>query len=81
VVKKEKKEYSKDKIAVIYAMGTVIDGNAGEGYIGGDRISKAIRKARRDKAVKAIVFRINPGGGSSSASDVIYREVMLAAIR
>ncbi len=76
---KEKKEYSKDKIAVIYAMGSVVDGDAGEGYIGGNRISKAIRKARRDKSVKAIVFRINSGGGSGSASDVIHREVMLAA--
>jgi protease IV len=76
---KKKKEYSKDKVAVIYAMGTVVDGNAGEGYISGERISKAIRKARRDKSVKAIVFRINSGGGSGSASDVIHREVMLAA--
>jgi len=76
---KEKKEYSKDKVAVIYAMGSVVDGNAGEGYISSERISKAIRKARRDKSVKAIVFRINSGGGSGSASDVIHREVMLAA--
>jgi len=76
---KEKKEYSKDKVAVIYAMGSVVDGNAGEGYISSERISKAIRKARRDKSVKAIVFRINSGGGSGMASDVIHREVMLAA--
>ncbi len=76
---KEKKEYSKDKVAVIYAMGSVVDGNAGEGYISSERISKAIRKARRDKSVKAIVFRINSGGGSGSASDVIHHEVMLAA--
>ena len=76
---KEKKEYSKDKVAVIYAMGSVVDGNAGEGYISSERISKAIRKARRDKSVKAIVFRINSGGGSGSASDVIHREVMWAA--
>ena len=75
----KKKEYSKDKVAVIYAMGSVVDGNAGEGYISSERISKAIRKARRDKSVKAIVFRINSGGGSGSASDVIHREVMLAA--
>lgn len=76
---KKKKEYSRDKVAVIYAMGTVVDGNAGEGYISSERISKALRKARRDKSVKAIVFRINSGGGSGSASDVIHREVMLAA--
>jgi len=76
---KEKKEYSRDKVAVIYAMGSVVGGNAGEGYISSERISKAIRKARRDKTVKAIVFRINSGGGSGLASDVIHREVMLAA--
>lgn len=76
---KKKKTYSKDKVAVIYGMGTVIDGTAGEGYISSERISKAIRKARRDKSVKAIVFRINSGGGSGMASDVIHREVMLAA--
>lgn len=79
VKKKKDKEYSRDKVAVIYAMGSVVDGNAGEGYISSERISKAIRKARRDKSVKAIVFRINSGGGSGSASDVIHREVMLAA--
>lgn len=76
---KEKREFTRDKIAVIYAMGLVIDGNAGEGYIGSERISRAIRKARRDKSVKAIVLRVNSGGGSAVASDVIYREALLAA--
>lgn len=79
VVVKEKKGYSRDKIAVVYGMGMVVDGNAGEGYIGSERIAKAIRKARRDKSVKAIVFRINSGGGSVVASDVVYREALLAA--
>ncbi|MFH0757307.1 MAG: signal peptide peptidase SppA [Bacteroidota bacterium] len=76
---KEKKEYSRDKIAVIYAMGSVVDGNAGEGFVGSERIAKALRKARRDKSVKAIVFRVNSRGGSALASDVIQREVKLAA--
>jgi len=79
VVSKEKKEFSRDKIAVVYAMGMVVDGNVGEGYIGSERIARAIRKARRDKSVKAIVFRVNSGGGSVVASDVIYREALLAA--
>ena len=76
---KEKKKYSRDKIAVIYAMGSVVDGEAGEGSIGSARIARAIRKARRDESVKAIVFRINSGGGSALASDVIHQEVKLAA--
>ncbi len=79
VVNKEKKAYSRDKVAVIYAMGMVVDGNSGEGTIGSERISRAIRKARRDETVKAIVLRVNSGGGSAIASDVIYREVKLAA--
>ena len=79
VIVKDKKEIGRDKIAVIYARGMVINGNAGEGYIGSDRIAKAIRKARRDKAVKAIVLRVNSGGGSVVASDVVYRETLLAA--
>ena len=76
---KEKKEYSRDKVAVIYAMGSVVDGESGEGSIGSARIARAIRKARRDESVKAIVFRINSGGGSALASDVIHQEVKLAA--
>lgn len=76
---KEKKEFSREKIAVVYAMGSVVDGNAGEGTISSERIAKAIRKARRDKSVKAIVFRVNSRGGSGLASDVIHREAKLAA--
>ncbi len=79
VQSKEKKEYSRDKVAVIYAMGMVVDGDAGEGNIGSARIARAVREARRDESVKAIVFRINSGGGSALASDVIHREIKLAA--
>jgi len=76
---KSKQPFSREKIAVIYAMGMVVDGNMGEGFIGSERIARAIRKARRDASVKAIVFRVNSGGGSVIASDVIYREARLAA--
>jgi protease IV len=75
----EKKEATRDKIAVIYAMGIVVPGDSGEGTIGSDRIAKAIRKARKDDKVKAIVFRVNSGGGSALASEIIYREAKLAA--
>ncbi len=75
---KEKEEPTRDKIAVVYAYGNVVDGDDGEGSISSERISKAIRKARTDKSVKAIVFRVNSGGGSALASEVIYREIKLA---
>jgi protease IV len=69
---------SSDNIAVIYASGSIAGGEGDDQSIGSERISKAIRKAREDEKVKAIVFRINSGGGSALASDVIWREVDLA---
>jgi len=78
VAEKTKSGTKKDKIAVIYASGTIGGGEGDEQSIGSERISKAIRKAREDEKVKAIVFRINSGGGSSLASDVIWREIDLA---
>ncbi|MFO7938526.1 MAG: signal peptide peptidase SppA [Bacteroidales bacterium] len=77
--KREGKGLAKDKIAVVYAMGNVIMGEGAEGTIGSDRISRAIRKARKDSSVKAIVFRVNSGGGSALSSEIIWREVALAA--
>jgi protease-4 len=78
VPRKDRKALEKDKIAVVYASGTVMMGEGAEGTIGSDRISQAIREARRDSSVKAIVFRVNSGGGSALASEVIWREVKLA---
>lgn len=72
------KKYSKDKIAVIYAAGSIGGGEGDETSIGSEGISKAIRKARNDSSVKAIVFRVNSPGGSALASDVILREIKLA---
>lgn len=69
---------AKDKIAVIYAVGSIGDGEGNDESIGSERISKAIRKARTDSTVKAIVFRVNSPGGSALASDVILREIKLA---
>ncbi len=78
VTETNKPALSKDKIAIIYATGSIAGGNGDDQSIGSERISKAIRKAREDDKVKAIVFRINSGGGSALASDVIWREVELA---
>ncbi len=75
---KGRKGFSKNKIAVIYASGDIgvsIDGNG----IDGDNLSREIRAARQDSNYKAIVLRINSPGGSAFVSDVIWREVKLAA--
>ncbi|QMU27792.1 signal peptide peptidase SppA [Adhaeribacter radiodurans] len=71
-------EYSKNRIAVIYASGDIVNGEGDDESIGGTKFANEIRKARKDKAIKAIVLRVNSPGGSAMASDVIWREVMLA---
>ncbi len=69
---------SKNKIAVIYAIGGVESGEGDDETIGSERISKAIRLARNDSSIKAIVLRVNSPGGSALASEVIWREINLA---
>jgi len=68
---------SKNRIAVIYAEGDLVDGEGDDDNIGGQRFAEAIRDARLDEDVKAVVLRISSPGGSALASDVIWREVML----
>ena len=68
---------SNSRIAVIYASGDIGGGEGDDNSIGSEGISKAIRKARMDKKVKAVVLRINSPGGSSLASDVLWREVAM----
>ncbi|MEM6641980.1 MAG: signal peptide peptidase SppA [Bacteroidota bacterium] len=67
--------YSRNRIAVIVAEGDILMG--GEEGIVGAAYAKEIRRARDDDRVKAIVLRINSGGGSMTASDLIWRELML----
>lgn len=66
------------KIDIIYAQGDIVDGKGDKDQIGSDDYVKLIRKARLDDDVKAIVFRVNSPGGSSMASEAIWREVSLA---
>jgi protease-4 len=66
------------KIAIIYAEGTIIDGEGAGSNIGGDKLARAIRKFRLDPDAKAIVLRINSPGGSGAASEVIWRELAAA---
>lgn len=68
----------KNKIAVIYAAGEIRYGKSESGIMGSKTIAKAIEKARKDENVKSIVLRVNSPGGSSLASDIIWRQVMLA---
>ena len=76
-VKDKNKKSSSNKIAIIYATGTIDMGKGNETSIGSITTAKAIKKAREDKNIKAIILRINSGGGSALASDVIWRETQL----
>lgn len=75
---REQKTMARKKIAVIYASGDIDTGTSEDG-IKAEDLSKTIREARRDSSIKAIVLRINSPGGSAYGSDVIWREVKLAA--
>lgn len=77
-VKFEVDEISDNKIAIIYALGSINTGTADINNIGSETTVKAIQKAKDDKNVKAIVLRINSPGGSALASDIIWRELELA---
>jgi protease-4 len=65
------------KIAVVYAQGSIVDGEGNDDEIGGEKFAKIFSKLRKDDKVKAIVLRINSGGGSALASDIMWREIVL----
>lgn len=69
-----------DKVAVIYVQGTMLTGSipGGLGYVTSEEISDNIRRASKDENVRAIVLRINSGGGSPTASEEIVREMKRA---
>lgn len=77
-VKSKDKDISRNKIAIIYATGEINSGKGDVASIGSKTTSAAIKKARKDKNVKAIILRVNSPGGSALASDVIWRETTLA---
>ncbi len=66
-----------DRVAVVVAAGTILDGRQPPGSIGGDSMAELIRRIRLDESVKALVLRVDSGGGSAFASDVILRELQL----
>ena len=64
-------------VAVVVAKGDILDGNQPAGTIGGDSTARLLRRAREDDAVKAVVLRVDSGGGSAFASEIIRRECEL----
>jgi protease-4 len=67
----------KNRIAVVYAEGEIVDGEGGPGQIGGDKLARELRKLRMEGGVKAVVLRVNSPGGSALASEIIQREAIL----
>jgi protease IV len=70
---------AKNRIAVVYASGTIVTSRGNDNNIGGNYYADVIRKVRLDTSIKAIVLRVNSPGGSATASDIIWRELDLAA--
>lgn len=73
------------KIGIIYASGAIMPGESNRGFeedtLGSGTITKALREAKDDDAVKAIVLRVDSPGGSAVASDLIWREVIVAKMK
>ncbi|HKC13894.1 MAG TPA: signal peptide peptidase SppA [Vicinamibacteria bacterium] len=74
---------SRPKVALVYAVGEIVSGESqasglGGEFAGSDTVARAIRQARTDPAIRAIVLRVDSPGGSGTASDVIWREMGLA---
>lgn len=66
-----------NKIAVVYAEGSIVNGRGESTQVGGDRFARLLRKLREDDDVKAVVLRVNSPGGSATASEIIQREMIL----
>ncbi len=77
-VRKKIESKGKNKIAIVYAEGEIVDGKGRRDNVGGNTFVKAIRAAREDKDIKAIILRVNSPGGSAMASELIWREIVLA---
>ena len=68
-----------ERIAVVFADGEIVNGKSNMENIGSESLSRQLRKLREDDRIKAVVLRINSPGGSSLASDVIWREVLMTS--
>ena len=72
-----KKISAKDQIAVIFAQGEIRDGEGSVNTIGEGSINRALKEARKNDKIKAVVLRVNSPGGSALTSDIIWREIEL----
>ncbi len=79
VTVKQSTKTARPKIAVLFAEGSIVNGEGDDSNIGGSRYAAEMRKLRLDTTVKAVVFRVNSRGGSVIASDMIWREVALTS--
>jgi protease-4 len=73
-----KRQQGKDKVAVVYAEGVIIDGEGdpnSQGLVAGEAFARVLRKVRQRQDVKAVVLRVNSPGGSAEASDAILDEL------
>ncbi|RDV26161.1 signal peptide peptidase SppA [Alteromonas aestuariivivens] len=69
-------ETNADKVAIVVAKGTILNGEQKAGAIGGDSTARLLRKARLDDKVKAVVLQVDSPGGSAFASEVIRQEIL-----
>jgi protease IV len=74
---------SRPKLALVYAVGTIVPGESGSGtfgggFVGSDTVIRGLRQAAGDDGVRAILLRVDSPGGSGTASDAVWREVALA---
>jgi protease IV len=79
------KNQGQERLAVVYASGLIVSGDSSNspsgGFVmGGDSVAADLREAREDDGIKAIILRVDSGGGSALASEVIRREVQLARV-
>ncbi len=79
LVKAQADTTGNQSIALIIAQGGIEMGKADDEAIGSDSYVNLFQKVREDSAIRSVVFRINSGGGSALASELIWREVALTA--
>ncbi len=77
VTKNKNISLGKDKVAIVFAQGEILYGEGNRDVIGQGTLMRALRKARENDNIKAVVLRVNSPGGSSLVSDIVWREVVL----